>query len=194
MKKTVLFLLIVFSISVGIQSHACVGRIINIGIVKSANETLLAELISVLINERTGTTVNIKVFDSSGEIYNAVKKEEISIVIENTDHAMNILNIQNSKDKKSDYDISKKEFREKMNLIWLKPLGFLPKENEKGKYYYSAVITEDVLINFPALPRVINKLKGISEDKRFNRVIKAARSGEKIRRIARDFLRKKKLI
>jgi glycine betaine/choline ABC-type transport system substrate-binding protein len=161
---------------------------------QSANENLLAELVSVLLNERTGTTVKIKAFDSSEEIYNALKSEEIGVIIENTDHAMNMLNMQMSADIKRDYDVTKKAFKEQMNLTWLKPFGLLPREDGKGEYYYSAVLTEDVLINFPALPRVINKLKGIANDKRFDKVIKSVESGQKVNGIARDFLKKKKLI
>ena len=194
MKKTLLLLLLVIFISFSAQPYACVGRILNIGIVDSINENLLAELVSVLIIERTGTTVNVKVFDNYTEIYDAVKKEKIGIVIENTGHAMSMLNIPDTGSIENAYDISKKEFRKKLNLIWLKPFGLLPGDNGKGQLYYSAVITEDVLINFPALPRVINKLKNISNDRRFGKVIRSARSGKKIKRVARDFLKKKKLI
>jgi glycine betaine/choline ABC-type transport system substrate-binding protein len=194
MKKTVLILSAAIIFCFQIQSQACVGRIIHIGIIDSINENLLAELISVLIDERTGTTVTIKVFNDFREIYDAVKKEEIGIVIENTDHAMTMLNMLKNEDKKKDYDTSKKEFRGKFNLIMLKPFGFISEENGKREYYYSAVITEDVLINFPALPRVVNKLKGISNDKRFDKVLKSVKSGKKAKRAAKDFLKKKKLI
>lgn len=194
MKLAGLFLLVIGFLPFSINSQACVGRILNIGITNSVNENLLAELVSVLINERTGTTVNIKVFDTAKDIYESVRKEELGMVIENTDHAMNMLNISSSKDKEKDYDVSKKEFRERMNLVWLSPFGFLPEEKGSGKYFYAVVITENVLTNFPALPRVINKLSGISDDRDFNKVIRAVKSGEKVKRVARDLLKKKKLI
>lgn len=194
MRRAALFLLIIVFLSFCIHSHACVGRILNIGITNSVNENLLAELVSVLINERTGTTVNIKVFDTPDDMYESLRKEELGIVIENTDRAMNMLNMPGSKDKDKDYDVSKKEFRERMNLIWLKPFGFLSEEEGRDKYFYAAVITENVLINFPALPRVINKLGGISDDGDFNKIVKAVKSGEKVKRAARGLLKKKKLI
>jgi glycine betaine/choline ABC-type transport system substrate-binding protein len=194
MRKTVCFLLTAIVLFSYIKSHACVGRILTVGIVNSVNETLLAELVSVLINERTGTTVNIKFFDSWEEIYEAVKKEEIGIVIENTDHALQMLNLKSSGDKKTDYNTSKKEFRERFNLIWLKPFGFITTENGKEQRYYAAVITQDVLINFPALPRVVNKLRDITGDRRFKKILKSVKSGSKTKRVARDFLKKKKLI
>jgi len=192
MRKLALLIFAVFFLLSSVQSYACVGRILNIGIVDTLNENLLAELISVLINERTGTTVSVKVFNSREEIYSAVKQEDIGIVIENTDNALEMLDISKSGDIKKDYDVSKREFRERRNLIWLKPFGPMP--DNKNLKYYSAVISEDVLINFPALPRVINKLKNVTEDKGFNKVIKSVRSGKKTRRAARDFLKKKKLI
>jgi glycine betaine/choline ABC-type transport system substrate-binding protein len=192
MRRIALLIFAVFFLLYGIQSHACVGRILNIGIVDTLNENLLAELVSVLINERTGTTVNVKVFNSREEIYNAVKREKIGIVVENTDNALKMLNIPGSGDMKKDYDVSKREFRERKNLVWLKPFGSMPDNNNLK--YYSAVISEDVLINFPALPRVINKLKYITGDRGFDKVIKSVRSGKKTRRAAKDFLKKKKLI
>jgi glycine betaine/choline ABC-type transport system substrate-binding protein len=192
MRRLTILILAVFILLSSVQSYACVGRILSIGIVDTLNEKLLAELISVLINERTGTTVNVKIFESSQEIYLAVKKEEIGIVIENTDNALDMLNISKSGNTEEDYKVSKKEFRERKNLVMLKPFGSMP--DDRNQKYYSAVISEDVLINFPALPRVINKLKNILNDKRIGKVIKSARSGKKTRRVARDFLKKKKLI
>ena len=194
MKKALLLLCMAVLIPLHTLSDACVGRILNIGIVHSTNENLMAELVSVLISERTGTTVNVQFFDDRGAIYDALKQDKIGIIIENTDHAMEMMEIQSTDDPKTAYDLSKKAFRERLNLIWLKPFGPLPEDKGKGQVYYSAVITEDVLINFPALPRVINKLKNISEDKRFNKILVSARSGKKVKRVARDFLKKKKLI
>ena len=68
MRTTALILLLSVLLSFGVRSQACVGRIINIGITNSVNENLLAELVSVLIIERTVTTVNIKFFDNVKKI------------------------------------------------------------------------------------------------------------------------------
>ncbi len=193
MKRTLLLFMIIF-ISMQTLTDACVGRVLNIGIVHSANENLMAEFISVLISERTGSAVNIKFFDDPKDIYDAVKQDEIGIIIENTHHAIKMLNIKRPDDLTMAYDLSKKAFRERLNLIWLKPFGILPADNSEGHLYYSAVITENVLINFPALPRVINKLRNISDDKQFTKLLISAGSGTKIKRIVRDFLKKKKLI
>jgi glycine betaine/choline ABC-type transport system substrate-binding protein len=192
MKKLIVILLTPFLFTFSIQSDACVGRILTIGTLDSVNENLLARLVSVLIDERTGTTVNVKAFDNSEEMYEALKRDEIGIVIENTDRALLMLNIQGSGDRIKDYNVSRKAFRERLNLVWLKPFGSLPGERGGGEHYYAAVITEDVLINFPALPRVINKLKGISDDRDFGKVMESGKSD--ISSAVRDFLKKKKLI
>ncbi|MBI5410094.1 MAG: hypothetical protein HZA14_12065 [Nitrospirae bacterium] len=193
MKKIILGLLITFLLSTG-PSHACVGKGLNIGVLDSVNENLLAELVSVLINERTGTTVNIKVYGDSREIYNAVKKDDLGIIIENTERAMKMLNIPDNGDKAKAYDVSKEEFRNRLNLIWLKPFGALNKEDGNGTYYYAPVITEYVLINFPALPRLINKLSNITSDKNLQDLLKSAQSDEKVRKAAKEILKKKKLV
>ncbi|RJR22593.1 MAG: hypothetical protein C4581_00860 [Nitrospiraceae bacterium] len=194
MKRAVIFFILAVSLLLSMQSNACVGRVLNIGITNSVNENLLAEMVSMLINERTGTTVNIKVFDNTLDMYESVRKGELGIVIDNTDHAMNMLSISSSNEREKDYDLLKKELRERMNLIWLKPFGLLREENGNGKYLYAAVITESVLTNFPALPRVINKLGGISDDRDFNKMVKAVKSEGKVKRAVRDLLKKKKLI
>ena len=194
MRQFSFFLLIAFLLFPNINSEACLGRILNIGIVSSSSEKLLAELISVLINERTGTTVNIKVFEKRQEIYDAVKSKEINVVIENIDHAVKILNITKSEDKKKNYEIAKREYRRQMGMLLLKPFGYISDENNKGQYYYAALIPEDLLVDFPALPRVINKLRGITGDRNFSKVVQSVKSGRKIIRVARDFLKQKKLI
>ncbi|MBI5099947.1 MAG: hypothetical protein HZB30_11990 [Nitrospirae bacterium] len=193
MKKIISGLLAILLLSAS-HSHACVGKILNIGILNSVNENFLAELVSVLVNERTGTIVNIKVYSDSKDIYDAVKNVEVSIIIENTERASKILNISKNEDNAKAYDVLKEEFRNRLNLIWLKPFGMLNREDGIGQYYYVPVITDDVLINFPALPRLINKLGGSINDDMYTKLINSVESGGKPRTVARDFLKSIKLI
>lgn len=192
MKRIISILLVILLFSAG-HSHACVGKILNIGILNSVNENFLAELVSVLVNERTGTLVNIKVFSDSKDIYDAVKSDDVSIIIENTERAAMILNISKSDDAKA-YDVFKEEFRNRLNLIWLKPFGMVTGEDGKGQHYYAPVITEDVLINFPALPRLVNKLLDVTADKNYQDAVISVRHGENVRKAAKEFLKKKKLV
>ena len=176
------------------QSDACVGKTLYIGALNSTYEQLFSEMLSVVISERTGTTVDIKYYKDSRELYNAVKKNEVGILIENTDRAMEILGRQREQNPEAAYNISKEEFRKNLNLVWLKPFVPLTREGGKTQYYYSPVITVDVLSNFPALPRVINKLSGIMNEETFLKMVKSVKSGEKPKKVARDFLKVRKII
>ncbi|MBI5739251.1 MAG: hypothetical protein HZA16_00905 [Nitrospirae bacterium] len=193
MKRIIISLLIAFLLFTG-PSYACVGKVLNIGILNSVNENLLAELVSVLINERTGMTVNIRVYGDSGQIYEAVKRDELGMVVEDTGRALKILNMPDNGDNVKAYDLSRKEFRDRMDLIWLKPFGAVKTEDGAGQYYYAPVITGHVLINFPALPRLINKLSDIAADKSFREMTKAVKADGQAGKAAKNFLKKKKLI
>jgi osmoprotectant transport system substrate-binding protein len=196
MRKLFFFLSITATLilTFGHQSDACVGKTLYIGSLNSTYEQLFSEMLSVLINERTGTTVNIRYYKDSRELYNAVKKNEVDILVENTDRALEILGRQREENVEKAYTISKEEFRKNLNLVWLKPFVPLTPGGGKDQYYYSPVITVNVLSNFPALPRVINKLSGIINEEIFLRMVKSVKSGEKPKTVAREFLKARKII
>jgi glycine betaine/choline ABC-type transport system substrate-binding protein len=194
MKRIVFFLALLILLTSHYQVDACVGRNLFIGALNAPPEQMLSEMLSVLINERTGTTVTIKYYDSTSELYDALKKNEVGILVENTDRAMEIVGNQTNVSGENAYSTLKEEYRNRLSLVWLESFGLLTVDNNKTQYYYGPVITEDVLVNFPALPRVINKLSGIINDKSFSKMIKSLESGEKPHKIARDFLKAKKLI
>jgi glycine betaine/choline ABC-type transport system substrate-binding protein len=175
-------------------SDACVGKVLNIGISNSSGEQLFAEMLSLLINERTGTTVSIRVYRDSQEMYQAVKKGEVSILIENTNHALELLGRPPEENARKAYVISKEEFRKSFNLVWLEPIGLLHIGSGKAPAYYVPIITVDAMNNFPALPRVINKLSGTVSDEVFEKFMKAVNAGQKSRITVKDFLRSRKLI
>jgi len=196
MKKfvTVLILVTAICLVASHQTNACVGKTLNLGILNTSEDQLLAEILSVLINERTGTTVNIRVYHDAQEVYQAVKKGEVSILIENTEQALKVLNRPVEKNPKIAYDISKEEFRKNFSLVWLQPFGLFLQHGEKNPSYCSFVVTTDTLNNFPALPRVINKLSGTLNDETYAKLMKSLDSGGKPRAVARDFLKSRKLI
>src|SRR4030043_455325 len=130
------------------QSDACVGKTLYIGALNSTYEQLFSEMLSVVISERTGTTVNIKYYKDSKELYNAVKKNEVGILVENTDRALEILGRPKEENVEKAYNISKEEFRKNLNLVWLKPFVLLSEAGGKSRNYYSPLIAVDVLSNF----------------------------------------------
>lgn len=186
MKKIVCFLIVTAFLSLSPMSDACVGRILYIGIPHAANEQLLAEMVSVLINERTGSNVQILFYKDSKELYNAVKQGQIGMLIENADHALEVLGKPKETNAKTAYGIIKNEYRKNLNLVWLEPFG--------GTQHYAPVLTVETLANYPALPKLINKLSGALNNESYAKLFKSVKSDEKPRKVAKDFLKAKKLI
>lgn len=185
MKKLVAVVLFLLTIGGG-TSFACVGKTLYMGVTQAPSEVLLAEMISVLVNERTGTTVKIVQFRDARELYNAVRKGDVGLIIENTDRAAGIVGKGRDANPKSAYDSLKNEYRKSMNLVWLDPIG--------GTSVSAPVISVETLSNLPALPKLINKLSNAFNDESYARVVKTVHPNEKPRKVARDFLKSKKLI
>jgi osmoprotectant transport system substrate-binding protein len=173
---------------------ACVGKVLNIGVLHSSEGQVLAELLSILINERTGTTLDIKLYKSSQELYEAMKVKKIDISIENTSRALKLLNKPLESDLKKAYEVVKATYEKEKGLVWLKPFGFTNGNGGGAPSYTSTILTYEVLNNFPALPRVIDKLGSTMNDDTYAKLIKSVESGEKPKKVARDFLKSKKLI
>ena len=198
MKKIMTLIILVTAIYFPAASHqaeACVGKTLAIGIVSSSKDQLLAEILSVLINERTGTSVTINAYKNVQEVYQAVKKKgEISILIENTERALEVLNRPAEKDAKKAYAISKEEYRKHFDLVWLQPFGFFLQHGETNPSCWCFAIATDTLNNFPALPRLLNKLAGTLNEEAFATLMKKLDNGGKPAVLAKDFLKSKKLI
>jgi osmoprotectant transport system substrate-binding protein len=189
LKFMILFFLIMLQVS-----DACVGRVLYVGAVNSNEGQLLSEMIATIINERTGTTVNIRFYKNSNELYEAVKGKQVDILIENTLRAAQLLNKPADSDIKKTYDAVKSAYEKEKGLIWFKPFGFLNGNGAEGKSFTAPVIKTEVIGTFPALPRVVDKLAGAINDETYMKLIKSIDSGGKPKKIARDFLKSKKLI
>ena len=175
-------------------ADACVGRILNIGVIDSPEGQVLAEMLSTIINERTGTTVHTKFYNNSQELYDGVRSKQIDILVENTSRALQLLNKPLDPNAKHAYETVKALYEKEKGLAWLKPFGFLNGGGGEAPSYTATVLRIEVYSNFPALPRVIDKLGGTINDDTFAKMVKAVESGEKPKKLARDFLRGKKLI
>jgi len=192
MKRVVLLLCMALAIRSG--ADACVGKVLTIGAVNTPQDRILAEMLSVMITERTGTTITVKYFSGALELYAAVEKSEIGIVIENTDRGMELVGRPKDADGERAYAVLKEEFRKRYNLVCLQPIGFISFAGGTGRNVYSPAVTVDAMNNFPALPRVINKLAGVMNDEGYGKMIRSVETGEKPGKAAREFLRSKKFI
>lgn len=60
-------------------ARACVGRTIFVGYIDTPEQVLVAHLLSVFIDERTGTTVKMTRFESREEAFGALRQDKISL-------------------------------------------------------------------------------------------------------------------
>ncbi len=194
-KKITGFLIIVFcSTLFSVQALACVGRTLYVGSLNSTTDRIMAEMLVLLINERTGTTVKIRTFEDNDALYRAMKaskeEERIDIIVEDTADATAILQSKRIEKPEDAYLAVKEQYEKQLNIIWLNPFGFM----NEGNSVTAPLVRKDVLTNFPLLPRVLNKLAGAVNNKTFLNLIEKVKSGDKAKNVAKAFLRKKKFI
>jgi glycine betaine/choline ABC-type transport system substrate-binding protein len=181
-----------------VNSFACVGRVLYVGSLDTTEDKVLAQMLVLLINERTGTTVKIRYFDSNEALYNALKENDeekrADIIIENTDDALNILNKPRPGDLDQTYKQVKELYESQLGLIWLNPFGFKNATGDEKQTVSAPLVRRDVLTNYPLLPRVLKKLAKAVNDESFTSLTAKVRDGEKPQNVSKDFLRTKKLI
>lgn len=181
-RAIILFVSIMMFVSVNL-SLACVGRTIYIGQEKNPESIILTEMLAILIRERTGTTAVIKVLKQNENGHDLLEKGDVDIFVEYTG--------------KSFVDETvRQEYQRKLNLIWLEPFGFESKICKLELPCYPApVIRKQTVKNFPALPRLLNKLGGIIDNKVYDELLEKVDSGMmSVTNIAREFLKCKKLL
>ena len=176
------------------QAYPCVGKVLHIGVINSLDGQVLAEVLSSLISERTGSTVAVRFYNSENELYDAVKAGRVDISVENTSRALQVLKRPAMNDVDKAYEVVKAGYEKEKGMIWLKPFGFLHSRDVPVPSYTAAVLRVDVLNNFPALPRVIGKLGSSLNDESYSKLIRSVESGEQPKKAARDFLKSRKLI
>jgi glycine betaine/choline ABC-type transport system substrate-binding protein len=182
MKRILSVCLLVSVLSLVQLSFACVGRTVHLAISNNANERLIAEIASLLIVERTGSTVQIDVYNNSADLYKAVKKGDVNLFFENTSRAGEVI----GKPKDTPYNQIKSEYRTKLNLTWLEPFG--------DPIKYGPVLTAETVATYPALPKLMNKLSGALGNDTYAKLLKTVKTPDSTKKVAKDFLKGKKLI
>lgn len=194
-KIILVFLLVLLAIVP--VSRACVGRILYIGAVDTPESKLMAELLVTLINERTGTNVKIRFANSRNDLYAAFKTHDensrIDIIVENTADAMAHLKKARLGNPDQEYAEIKKLYEKELEVVWLTPFGF--KSGSGPVPALSApLIRQDVLTNFPLLPRILNKLSTAIDTQTYKDLLNKINGGGKPKNVAKDFLKERKFI
>jgi len=198
MKKTMTLLLAVLLLSSG-SSYACVGKTLMVGTTGSLQQNLMAQMLSLLITERTGTTVKIVNFKSNEEAHQALLKADLDMYVEYTGVGqVQILGKAAIADAPELYKAVKDVYNQELNLVWLKPFGFEEKKLAPDGTVAEAapVVRKDTLKKFPALARLINKLGGKVDTATIHKLEEQSAKGEEqqVKKVARDFLRQNRLI
>ncbi|NOY87533.1 MAG: hypothetical protein GXP52_09595 [Deltaproteobacteria bacterium] len=191
------YLLLVAALAVPSTVHACVGRKLVLGALEDARQGMVSRIISILIHERTGTTVEVKFYPSKEELMEKVLKGKVDLYVDYVDTALKRLNDDpGSLAGEERYRQVKREYDEEMNLVWLKPLGFEGRNGKGNSMGFAAVVVrKGTLKKFPALPRLLDKIgtRVILDDPLLDSLVLKGQS-VKPAKVAREFLKEKKLI
>ncbi len=179
---------------------SCVGRILNLAVDSSPDQQTVGNVLAVFINERTGTTVNLKSCSDIHECQDMVKRGDADIFISYTGPASSAIpGKRQGNTAQETYSLVKQYFIHNYSLIWLRPFGYhgpvdqyLQSDSDQDSLA-AAVITRKVLNKFPVLDRVINKLSGKIDDAVLKELVQSSDSG-KDKAAIKKFLKQRNLI
>jgi osmoprotectant transport system substrate-binding protein len=179
---------------------ACKGRVLNLAVGNSTDQTIMAEMLAILINERTGTKVEIVQLENTEAAHEAVLHGLAEIYINYVGMAQagtegpNALN-----DPRKAYILASRSYNEKYDMIWLKPFGFqgpMAQAAPSGKVdrtLAAPITTKEVVKKFPILDRLINKLAGRVDNKTLEE-LREKSENQDVKITVREFLTSNKLI
>jgi len=188
--------LVLLPLTLSAPATACVGKTILIGSSGTVQQDLLAEIVSILISERTGTSVKVVRYQSAVEVHDALMKHDLDLALQYTGNSqVVILKEKPISDPNELFESVKSRYNEELNLVWLHPFGFEePREVPVAIPAQAApVIRKDTIVKFPALPRLLNKLGGAIDKETIHRLEVAAGDGN-VNKVARGFLKANRLI
>jgi len=197
----VLILGLVFFFFLASPLHSCVGRLLVIAVNNSQDQMIMGQMLSVLINERTGTTVDIVQPGDLKSCHEAVLKGEADIYVNYIGYGLVLTGSScGGDDPQQLYTLVSQSFLEGFGMVWLKPFGFRgpmvsevnPAMKESGTLA-APVTTKDVLRKFPVLDRLINKLGGKVDNSIMEELRKKA-EGQEVKETVREFLKSNSLI
>jgi len=185
---------------------ACVGRTIVVGYYDTPDQVMVANILAVFIDERTGTTVRLSRFGSRDEAFEAIRRDRISLFADYSGVVLSRFGGETpGPDPERNFSRVKQLLNEKYNVLWLEPFGydrvFSPEPGGSSKKAGSGpepgaaglMLCKDSLSRFPALPRLLGKLRGTLDNGTMEELLREA-AGSDPKSVARKFLKSRKLI
>ena len=180
--------------------HACVGRLLVVAVGNSVDQVIMGQMLSQLITERTGTSVDIVQPGDFHACHQAVLEGKADIYVNYVGMAQGDIEGANaSVDPQEAYILVSQSYKKQFGLIWLKPFGFqgpLPIEAQSGEYdgtWAVPVVSKETLKKFPVLDRIINKLGGRVDNKAMEK-LREKSENQDIKTTVREFLKSQNLI
>ena len=199
-KSFVLILGLIFCLVLPNPVHTCVGRVLIIAVSNSPDQVIMGQMLSILINERTGTTVEIIQPGDVQKCHETVLAEKANIYINYIGMGWaSIGGSSKANDPQKVYTLVRQSYNEKFGMVWLKPFGFngpltLGAKGKKDRATLAVpVSTKDVLRKFPVLDRVINKLGGRIDTHTMDE-LREKTEKQDVKEVVREFLKTQKLI
>jgi len=179
---------------------ACKGRVLVVAVGDSIDQVIMGQMLSILINERTGTTVEIVQPGDIQACQETVLQGKADICINYVGMAQAGTEGSNAlDDPQKAYILVSRAYLEKFGMVWLKPFGFqgpLTQTASSGKVDTSLAVpvtTKDVIKKFPVLDRLINKLGGRVDNKALEELRKKSEN-QNVETVVREFLTSRNLI
>ncbi|MDT8441766.1 MAG: glycine betaine ABC transporter substrate-binding protein [Desulfuromonadales bacterium] len=179
-----------------VPAAACVGKTLVVGALDTPQQQVLAQMLSILISERTGTTVKIVPMESHAAAHEALQRADLDMYVEYTGVGqVELLKQPPIADPATLYQAVKERYNQDLNLVWLQPFGFAePRNAPEGTVAEAApVVRKDTLKKFPALARLINKLGGVIDLATMGKLETESQASSS-RDVARRFLKDNRLI
>lgn len=177
-------------------AQACVGKTIVVGALADTQQQVLAHLLSVLISERTGTTVKVVPVESHQKAHEGMLRADLDMYVEYTGVGqVTLLKGAPIADAGELYRTVKERYNQELNLVWLKPFGFADDRYAPAGTVAEAapVVRKDTLKKFPALARLIDNLGG-AIDASTMQTLEAAGAAGNPGEVARRFLKEQRFI
>jgi glycine betaine/choline ABC-type transport system substrate-binding protein len=183
-------------VTIAVPAIACTGKTVTIARTGDLQQEILAQMLVVLIDARTGTTVEDNIYPSIEEAHAAVVGHEADIGIEYTGIIrVNTLKKAPIEDTDKLYSAVKEEYDKDLNLLTLPPLGFtnqiLTPKGDAGQAVI--ILRRDTWTKFPALDKLISKLSGKIDNAAMQQLEERA-AKEDLRTVVREFLRANRLL
>ncbi len=184
-------------------ARACVGRTLYVGYYDAPEQVMVAQLLAVFIDERTGTTVKTTRFATRDEAFAAIRGDKVSIYADYSGVVLaRFAGEAPGPDPERNYARLRELLNRDHNVVWLESFGYdryFPEKSRNGENAVRSpgqaglMLCKDALAKFPALPKLLGKLRGVLDNGTMAGLLREAKDSDP-RAVARRFLKSRKLI